>query len=160
MRQSWDGKWHGLRAHDRWGCIPDCQGILGQGIRVQSCPGDGRDRMVRGPGLLSEASPTGKGSAGLSLTRGGSGDVGTQPPMLSTQLKFKRRGNGLPVGGGGAVSKTACGTRTLLWPVLGDITCCLGSLPGGLKMVSSALRSTSLGACCRGIMRGEQTSTD
>lgn len=111
MRQSWDGEWHGLRAHDRWGCIPDCQGILGQGIRVQSCPGDGRDRMVRGPGLLSEASPTGKGSAGLSLTRGGSGDVGTQPPMLSTQLKFKRRGNGLPVGGGGAVSKTACGTR-------------------------------------------------
>lgn len=50
--------------------------------------------------------------------------------------------------------------ETLLWPVLGDITCCLGSLPGGLKMVSSALRSTSLGACCRGIMRGEQTSTD
>lgn len=91
-----------LRVHDRWGCIPDCQGILGQGIQVQSCPGakGRRDRTVRGPGLLSQASPTGKGSAGFCLTRGGSGNVGAQPPMLSTQLKFKGRGNGLPIGRG------------------------------------------------------------
>ena len=88
-----------LRVHDRWGCIPDCQGILGQGIQVQSCPGAEarRDRTVSGPGLLSQASPTGKGSAEFCLTRGGSGNVGAQPPMLSTQLKFKGRGNGLPV---------------------------------------------------------------
>ena len=54
------------------------------------------------------------------------------------------------------ISERACGTRALLWPVLENITCYIGSLPGSLRMVSSALRSTHLGAHCGGIMGGSK----
>lgn len=97
------------------GCIPDCQGILGKEFKFSLVRGRGWEgQNGQGPGpSVSQASPTGKGSAGLSLTRGRSGDVGAQPPMLSTQLKFKGEKTDSLLAGAADCPKTACGTRTL-----------------------------------------------
>lgn len=84
------------------------------------------------------------------------------PSLLCSAPNSSSKGEEMdsPLAGEWQISERACGTRALLWPVLENITCYIGSLPGGLRMVSSALRSTHLGAHCGGIMRGEQTSTD